>query len=128
VFIHQFTKIKTDFNTLSNSIWYVNPSYLGAGTYVYSSINFAFNVYDSSSILSNPALWGRQVGGENDTILGFSLFTEYANNNYIKNSDIFSIGVKVPSWAADGAKIFGLSLNAIYDTNMLDVNEEAVII
>ncbi len=126
LFIHQFLKVKYDFNTFGNSVWIVDSDYVGSTTYIYSTKSFAFRLYDSSSILGTVSNWAKQVGGKNDTIVGFTIYTDNRYNNYIKFSDKFYFGAKVPQWAYNGAKILGLSIDASYSTNMLDINQEEV--
>jgi hypothetical protein len=127
IFVHQFVKIDLDLSTSSNSVWFVDPSYLGGTTYIYTSKSFAFKTYDPSGILSNPSNWAKQVGGKNDEIIGFTLYSELENNNFISNSDIFSFTIKTPDWVDDGASVKGISLNTYYETNMVPVREEAVV-
>lgn len=127
VFIHQFVKIDLDFNTSSNAVWFVDPNYLGGTTYIYTAKEFAFKTYDPSSILSSPLNWAQQVGGKNDEIIGFTLYNDLQNNNFISHSDIFSFTIKTPNWVDDGASVKGISLNAYYETNMIPVKEEVVV-
>lgn len=126
LFIHQFLKVKYDFNTFDKSIWMVDPDYVGSTTYIYGTRSFAFKLYDSNSILGTVSSWAKQVGGENDTIIGFTVYTDNKYNNYIKFSDKFYFGAKVPQWAYTGAKVLGLRIDASYSTNMLDINQEEV--
>ena len=81
VFIHQFCKVKYNIDAQnSNEIWFVNPATTQSENYLYSSVFFNFSIMNISSITS-PSLWGKQVGGKYDDILGFTLYTEYINNN-----------------------------------------------
>jgi hypothetical protein len=128
IFIQQFVKVLNDFNTFSSAIWVVNSSLLGASNYYYTAQSFAFNVYSIQNIISNPALWAQQVGTINDTIIGFTLYSFYVNNNYLQHSDIFSVCSNIPSWVANGASVNGLNLNISYSTNLLSVIEGASIL
>lgn len=126
IFIHQFVKINYDFNTHEKSIWIIDPSYIGATTYNYTTRSFAFKVYSANTLFSSPSSWAIQVGGANDTIVGFTLYTSEINNNYIKYSDKFKFTTKVPTWAYNGATVKGLELYVSYITNTLDVEQEEV--
>jgi hypothetical protein len=128
LFIQQFVKVSNDFSTKQPAIWIVNPNFLGANNYYYSAQPFAFSTYRVTSIQSNPSLWARQVGTYNDTVLGFSLFTNYNNNNYLQASDIFSVCESIPQWVANGASINGLNLNLSYSTNLINVLEEVSVL
>jgi len=126
VFIHQFFKVLYDTNTQSsNVIWYVNPATVSTSNYLYSSVFFNFSTLNITAVVSNPLLWAKQVGGANSSVLGVCLYTSYANNNFIKNSDIFSMAIKPPTWTENIVE--GLSLNLQYNTNMLAVQDQAVI-
>ena len=126
LFMHQFVKIKYDFNSFSESIWIVDPDYVGSTTYIYSTRAFKFKIYNANSILNTPSNWAKQVGGKNDNIIGFTLYTDYKNNNYIKYSDKFYFTSRLPNWIYDGAKVKGLKIKAEYSTNILDVEQEEV--
>lgn len=128
IFIHQFTKVETDLNTMAPAIWMVDPQYIHNTAYLYSARQFAFRSYNASSIISDPSLWARQIGGTNDTIIGFSIFTNDKHNNYIKHSDTFAFTTKVPRWADNGGILKGLSLTASYSTNMMDIEQQEVVI
>ena len=105
----------------------MNPATVTYFNYLYSAINFNFVAYSISSLINNPSLWAQQVGGANDQIIGFTLYTRLFNNNYVKHSDVFSITTKVPTWAANNSVVEGISLSINYNTNMLPYQEQAVI-
>ncbi len=127
VFIQQFVKIKYDLDLLQeNQVWYVNPETVGANNYLYATVFFNFNKLAlSSTVINSPINWALQTGGANDEVLGFSLFMNDVNNNYIKNSDSFSIAVSPPTWSE--GEIEGLNLKINYSTNTLTISEEAVV-
>lgn len=125
LFVHQFTKVKLDLNTLTQSVWYVNPISLLGVTKLYSSTPFEFLVFDFS-FASSAGNWGLQVDGIKNDCIGMTLFTDCVNNNYITQSDTFSFCVKTPSWVGSGP-FEGLGLNVLYETNTISVDEEAVI-
>jgi len=127
IFIHQFTKVKFDLDILqSDQVWYVNPETVGANNYLYATVNFNFNRLTIDSLITNaPASWALQTGGANDEVLGFTLFLNKVNNNYILNSDAFLIGIYAPTWCE--GKVEGLNLSINYATNTLGVNEEVII-
>ncbi len=114
VFIHQFVKIDYDMDTLSeNALWIVNPQTTTSDNYLYGSVNFNFAKLElSSTILQDPTYWGIQVGGANQTPLGFEIYTNATANNYILNSDSFSFSMYIPTWASN--EIIGHSLNINY--------------
>ena len=74
------------------------------------------------SSITSPSLWGKQVGGKYDDILGFTLYTEYINNNYVQYTDIFGLSIKPPTWTENIVE--GLNINLNYLTNMLSVSEQ----
>lgn len=127
VFIHQFIQVLYDLNTSQeNYVWYVNPQTVGATNYLYGNVNFCFDLLQiNNTIISNQSTWAQQVGGANDTVLGFTVFTNLVNNNYILNSDCLRLSVKAPTWASQ--EIRGLSVKINYSTSMLSVSEEASI-
>ena len=127
IFAQQFIKVQNDFSTFTPAIWVVNPNMVASKNYFYSAQSFAFTVYNNSSTFSSPALWAQQVGTTNDKIIGFTLYTSYINNNYLQQSDIFSICDKIPSWVANNATVSGLKVNLTYSTNLLGVEEGAAI-
>jgi hypothetical protein len=126
VFIHQFFEVGYDLTTLSsNVIWYVNPATVTSSNYLYSSVFFNFLTLNISSVTNTPSLWARQVGAASDTVLGVTIYTRLVNNNYLRNSDIFSMAIKPPTWTENVVE--GLSLSLSYNTNMLAVQDQAVI-
>jgi hypothetical protein len=126
IFIHQFFKVEWDMDLLvSDQVWYVNPATVTSSNYLYSTVNFSFNKLElNSAILANPESWARQTGGAEDTVLGFTIYTNDVNNNFIKQSDSFSFTTRPPSWTEFSVE--GLSLNINYETNILPVNQEVV--
>jgi hypothetical protein len=127
IFIHQFTKVNLDLNTLTNAIWYVNPDQVGNTNWTYGALQFSFNVMDVSSILNTPSLWGQQVGGANDIIVGFSIYTnKISSNSYILHSDTFYITVMAPTTISGASFVEGLSLDCSYSTNIIPLVEEHI--
>lgn len=126
VFIHQFVKVDQNITSgTQNETWYVDPETTQGSNYVYGSVNFRFLVYAQPSA-SDPSEWALQVGGANDNIVGFPLYTEeYNDSSIIKHSDIFSFSIKPPTWSS--GKVIGLSIEANYSTNAITVQEEVVI-
>jgi hypothetical protein len=108
---------------LADQTWYVNPNTTMAGNFSYSTVNFSFNKLDiNGTITSSPSAWALQTGGTNDIVIGFTIFPNDVNNQYIKQSDSFSVAIKPPTWTSD--KVEGLILNVNYETNILPVNQE----
>jgi hypothetical protein len=104
-------------------VWYVNPDTTMGNNYLYSTVNFSFSKLNINSTISeNPSSWALQTGGANDTVIGFTVLPNDVNNNYIKQSDSFSIAIKPPTWTSGSVE--GLLLNANYTTNILPVNQE----
>ena len=126
IFIHQFFKVEWDMDLLvSDQVWYVNPATVTSSNYLYSTVNFSFNKLElNSAILANPESWARQTGGAEDTVLGFTIYTNDVNNNFIKQSDSFSFTMRPPSWTE--INVEGLSLKVNYETNILPVSQEVV--
>jgi len=124
IFIQQFFKVKWDLDLVSaNQVWYVNPDTTMGNNYLYSTVNFSFSKLNINSTISeNPSSWALQTGGANDTVIGFTVLPNDVNNNYIKQSDSFSIAIKPPTWTSGSVE--GLLLNANYTTNILPVNQE----
>jgi len=124
IFIHQFFKVKWDMDVLlADQTWYVNPNTTMAGNFSYSTVNFSFNKLDiNGTITSSPSTWALQTGGTNDIVIGFTIFPNDVNNQYIKQSDSFYVAIKPPTWTSD--KVEGLILNVNYETNILPVNQE----
>ncbi len=124
IFIHQFFKVEWDMDSLlSNQVWYVNPATVTNSNYLYSTVNFSFSKLDiNSTILSNPDTWAKQGGGANDIVLGFTIYPNDVNNNFIKQSDSFYFLIRPASWP--DWNVEGLSLKVNYETNILPVNQE----
>lgn len=124
IFIHQFTKVYYNLDTQNyNEIWFVNPSTTGNTNHLYSSLFFNFSIINLSGVTS-PNYWAKQVGGKYDQILGFTLYDENQNNNYLKHTDTFSVAIKPPTWTENIVE--GIQLNINYSTNMLSVVEQPV--
>jgi hypothetical protein len=127
VFIHQFTKVNLDLNSLTNAIWYVNPTQVGNTNWTYGAVQFSFSVMNPNNILGNPSLWGQQVGGIYDTTIGFLLYTNsIASNQYVLHSDTFYITVMVPSSISGASFVEGLSLDCNYSSNIIPIVEEYI--
>jgi hypothetical protein len=127
IFIHQFFKVEWDMDSLlSNQVWYVNPATVTNSNYLYSTVNFSFSKLDiNSTISSNPETWAKQGGGANDIVLGFTIYPNDVNNNFIKQSDSFYFEIRPASWPEWNVE--GLSLKVNYETNILPVNQEVVV-
>lgn len=127
VFIHQFFDVKYDYDLQdANRVWYVNPSTVENNTYIYGSQNFNFNKLNvGSSILSDTSSWAQQTGGKNDVVVGFSIFADPTENIRVEFSDVFKIGVYVPTWAENS--INGLSVNVEYRTNTSMGNDGVIL-
>lgn len=108
--IHQFFKVKYD-----DTIWYVDPLTVKQKTHMFGSVNFCFSKYYNYDIKLDPSLWAKQVGGRGATVLGCSVFTN--PDEFIQESDEFSIAIKCPTWSEKTIK--GLGLIADYKTNQL---------
>lgn len=113
VFVHQFVRVNYNINAGQSDIWYINPATMDGTNHLYNSVYFNFLSYNISDIIGTPNSWALQVGGVNDTIIGFSLFTNDTYNKFIQYSDQFSVSVKSPTWAE--GKIRGLSFNLASD-------------
>jgi hypothetical protein len=126
IFIHQFFKVEWDMDSLlSNQVWYVNPATVTNSNYLYSTVNFSFSKLDiNSTTLSDPERWAKQGGGANDIVLGFTIYPNDVNNNFIKQSDSFYFEIRPPTWP--DINVEGLSLKVNYETNILPVNQEVV--
>jgi hypothetical protein len=117
--------VKYNFETQEyNEVWFVNPATTANSNYIYGGVKFNFSILNLSSVLSNPSNWAKQVGGKSDSIIGITIFADSTNNNYIKQSDVFSLSISPPTWTSGAVE--GLSLKTIYDTNMMSVKQQPI--